>query len=258
MTRTGGVLQDSRPGAGMCALPACRDACRGSSPRSGRKSRGNAGRDLRRLARLALGVGWLVPLALVSGCAAAGTGGAAGTTGTAGTAGTLAARPAPVITTVYLVRHAEKAARPADDPPLTPAGEARARALVVALRDAGVQAIVTTQLLRTRETARPLAELLGVAPDVVAVGGSAREHAKAVAQAVREQAGKVVLVVGHSNTVSLIIEQLGGPRLPDICDNAYANLFVVHLVSGEPTRLTRADFGARLAQPSADCPGMSP
>jgi len=57
--------------------------------------------------------------------------------------------PAPVL----LVRHAEKAAEPADDPPLTAAGAERAQALATALQDAGVTAIITTQLRRTRETA---------------------------------------------------------------------------------------------------------
>ena len=191
-------------------------------------------------------------IAGLSGCTTTGTG------GTAAARATTTAPAPPQVTTVYLVRHAEKAALPANDPPLTPAGEARARALAAALRDAGVQAIITTQLLRTRETARPLAELLHVMPEVVAAGGPSREHAKAVAEAVRAHAGQTVLVVGHSNTVNQIIEQLGGPKLPDICDNAYANIFVVHLSSGGPTHLARADYGARLAQPSAECPGMSP
>src|SRR5438105_14696907 len=58
-------------------------------------------------------------------------------------------------TTVLIVRHAEKAAEPADDPPLTAAGDARARELWVAIKDAGVTAVITTQLLRTRATAQP-------------------------------------------------------------------------------------------------------
>ena len=175
------------------------------------------------------------------------------------TGGAHAAAPVPKGTTmVYLVRHAEKSSQPANDPVLTPAGEARARALAEALADAGVQAVITTQLLRTRETARPLAERLSLATEVVAVGRSAREHAKAVADAVREHAGQVVLVVGHSNTVNLIIEQLGGPKLPDLCDAAYANLFMVQVAEGKPTRLVRAEYGARLAEPGAACPGMSP
>ena len=208
---------------------------------------------LRHLPMRAVLAGALVSsIAGLSGCATTGTG------GTAAAGATTAAPATPQVTTVYLVRHAEKAAQPANDPPLTSAGEERARALAAALRDAGVEAIITTQLLRTRETARPLAELLHVVPEVVRAGGPSREHAKAVAEAVRVHAGQTVLVVGHSNTVNQIIEQLGGPKLPDICDNAYANIFVLHVSSGGPTRLVRTDYGARLAQPSAECPGMSP
>jgi broad specificity phosphatase PhoE len=61
-------------------------------------------------------------------------------------------------TVVVVVRHAEKAATPANDPPLTEAGVARAKALAVVLADADVQAVISTPLVRTRETARPTAE----------------------------------------------------------------------------------------------------
>ena len=90
-----------------------------------------------------------------------------------------AARSTP--TTIILVRHAEKAAIPSDDPPLSPAGEARSLALLDALRDAGVQAVVTTQLQRTRLTAAPLARELGLTPEVVPVSGDAATHARQVA-----------------------------------------------------------------------------
>src|SRR3990172_10984027 len=60
-------------------------------------------------------------------------------------------------TTVVVVRHAEKAAVPGDDPPLSEAGHARARALRAALADASVTAVVVSPRIRTHETARPLA-----------------------------------------------------------------------------------------------------
>ena len=71
---------------------------------------------------------------------------------------------------LVLVRHADKAAQPADDPPLTAAGAKRAQDLAAALRNAGVTAIITTQLRRTRETAQPLATALGLVPEAVSVG----------------------------------------------------------------------------------------
>ena len=55
------------------------------------------------------------------------------------TAPTAAAAPAArthAATTIILVRHAEKAAIPSDDPPLSPVGEARSLALLDALREA--------------------------------------------------------------------------------------------------------------------------
>src|ERR1019366_3810543 len=92
-------------------------------------------------------------------------------------------------TVVILVRHAEKAAAPAADPPPTEAGVARARALATALAEANVRAVITTELIRTRETARPLADGLGLPLETLPTG-LLGVHAKAVADAVRAHAGQ--------------------------------------------------------------------
>jgi len=158
--------------------------------------------------------------------------------------------PAPL---VLLVRHAEKASDPADDPPLTAAGEERAQALAAALRDAGVTAVITTQLRRTHDTAQPLAAARGITPEVVPVGWEdIADNARAVAAAVRRQAGEAVLVVGHANNIPAVIAALGGPHLPDICASVYANLFVLIPGAGE-ARLVRSRFGATDPDPGPDC-----
>jgi broad specificity phosphatase PhoE len=158
-------------------------------------------------------------------------------------------------TVVIVVRHAEKAAAPADDPPLTEAGVARAKALAVALANADVQAVITTQLLRTRETARPLAEARGLSMETVRTGPTVAAHAKAVADAARNHTGKTILVVGHSNTVVAIIAALGGPKLPDLCDSQYSTLFTV-VLDGTGARLIQSTFGAPSPDVPTGCPAM--
>ena len=133
-------------------------------------------------------------------------------------------------TVALLVRHAEKAALPADDPPLTQDGRRRAEALAGIVKDAHPTAIITTQLRRTVETGQPSAAAMGITPEVVPVSSATtQQNAADVATAVRKHAGKTVLVVGHGNTVPEIIAALGGPHLPDICEPVYDKLFVLVL-----------------------------
>jgi len=161
--------------------------------------------------------------------------------------------PAAAASLVLLVRHAERAAEPANDPPLTSAGVARAQALAAALRNAGVTAVITSQLRRTRETAQPLATALGLMPQVVPISRTTvPAHVEAVTAAIRRDEGRVILVVGHNNSVPAIIAALGGPRLPDICESTYGDLFVLQLVAGE-ARLVRAHYGAAEPGPAPDC-----
>jgi phosphohistidine phosphatase SixA len=169
---------------------------------------------------------------------------------------------------LVLVRHADKAAEPKDDPPLTAAGAKRAQDLAAALRNAGVTAIITTQLRRTRETAQPLATALGLVPEVVNVGERAlvsnpaadgrlppevvrerAEYIKVLEPAVRRLSG-VVLVVGHDWSVPGLIASLGGPQLPNICVSVYDNLFVLTSTKGT-TNLIQTRYGA--PTPDTDC-----
>lgn len=163
----------------------------------------------------------------------------------AGCASASSPSPAPVAaaaeTVVVLVRHAEKAEVEGADPPLSPAGEARARALAEYLADAGVDAVFATQFERTRATAQPLAERLGLA---VTVRDAGRGYPEALAREIRERhRGQTVVVVGHSNTTPAVVRALGGVA-PDIPESDYDNLFILHLAPDGTARTVRATYGA--------------
>jgi len=153
-------------------------------------------------------------------------------------------------TTVVLVRHAEKGSAPANDPLLSEAGQARAGALAEALADAGVQAVIVTPLQRTRLTAARVLEQRGLTPQAVAISAT---HVADVARAVREHKGQVVLVVGHSNTIPAIVGALGGPKLPDLCDAQYAQLFTLVIPDQGTPSLVRSQYGTPDAPTAGDC-----
>jgi phosphohistidine phosphatase SixA len=128
-------------------------------------------------------------------------------------------------TVVYLVRHAEKASGGKDgdkDPGLTEAGRARALALARTLGDAGIGAIHSTDFKRTRQTAAPLAERLGIA-----VRTYDWDELQALSAAMRAAGGRH-LVVGHSDTTPELVGLLGGEPGPAIDEpSEYDRLYIV-------------------------------
>ncbi|HEX8440593.1 phosphoglycerate mutase family protein [Archangium sp.] len=157
------------------------------------------------------------------------------------------ASPAPSASTVVLlVRHAEKATEGGDDPALTPAGRQRAEVLVQVAQHAGVSAISATRLRRTRETAQPLADRLGVPITVreVIPGGGRAQAAQQARDLLTQHRGQVVLVVGHSNTLPLVAEALAGVPIPPIPDSEYDRLMVVVVPPSGPARLIQSRYGA--------------
>src|SRR3990170_2223791 len=102
----------------------------------------------------------------------------------------LAAAP-PAVTTVILVRHAEKVSLD-DDSPLSVTGVERAKELARVLSGVKVDAIYTTQYKRTKDTALPTAEALGVTPVVRNTG---KTYAIDLAKHIRDtHRGQTVLV----------------------------------------------------------------
>ena len=116
---------------------------------------------------------------------------------------------------LYLVRHAEAAdGEPDELRPLTPEGRDTARALGKRLADGGVRpdAVLTSPLLRARETAQELARPAGLEPEP-----DERLDPGATAEAVRaaaEERGETVVVVGHQPDCSKIAAELTGGLEP--------------------------------------------
>jgi len=113
---------------------------------------------------------------------------------------------------------------------LSAAGKARAQALAAMLKDAGVTAIYTTEFIRTKDTAAPLAQALKVTAEVI----PARDQATLIAK-IKAHTSGAVLVVGHSNTVPAIIKALGGMDVT-LADSEYDSLFFV-APDGTTTRI---------------------
>ena len=163
-------------------------------------------------------------------------------------AGWLAAgcTPPATDTTIYLVRHAEKADFPQDDPPLTEAGRARAQELAIVLRQAGIELILTTDYQRTRQTVEPLALLLGLEPEIYQIDPEYREESLEwlAKQIVSQQAGKTIVISGHSNTTPKLAERLGAGTLPEFSETEYDNLLMVTVPAQGQVRFVRAKYGA--------------
>jgi len=147
-------------------------------------------------------------------------------------------------TTVIFVRHAEKMTTPEDDPALSPAGERRIAELTRQLVDAdvvaGVDAVYSTPFRRTEETARPVAEALGLT--VHSYDPTNTEEI--MERIVKEHKGKIILVVGHSNTVPALIGNMGASKkVPDIAENEYDNIYIVSIPWFGKTKTIRLRYG---------------
>jgi phosphohistidine phosphatase SixA len=110
---------------------------------------------------------------------------------------------------LFLVRHAEASPGEPDElRPLTEAGRAVARALGERLRDERPEAVLSSPLLRARETAEAIARAAGVAPEAderLAPGADAE-----TVRAVVAGRGDPVVVVGHQPDCSEIVFALTG------------------------------------------------
>jgi phosphohistidine phosphatase SixA len=153
-------------------------------------------------------------------------------------------------TTIYLVRHAEKAAgidpetmQTIKDPPLTFEGQERALALKQLLSGKNIKHIYSTNTLRTISTAKPLKELFLNVP--LQLYSPKPDSAEFFIQQLKSITKGNTLVVGHSNTVDDIANSLCGSTVVpgDLKDNEYDNIFIIKKKGGKYT-FKREKYGA--------------
>jgi 2,3-bisphosphoglycerate-dependent phosphoglycerate mutase len=144
------------------------------------------------------------------------------------------------VTTLILIRHAEKNIEPNNpDPDLSPAGQARAQELVRMFGDSGINAIYATQFKRTQETVKPLADKLGLPVNQV----NSKNTADLVAQIRAQHSGQTIFIAGHNNTVPEIVAALGGPTFPVIPENEFDNLYIVTVYRTGKAKMVKLRYG---------------
>ena len=147
-------------------------------------------------------------------------------------------------TTIIFVRHAEKDLSVANDPPLSEAGRRRVAELTRQLVDAdvvaGIDAIYVTPLTRSQETAKPLADMLDLPLNIY----DPADTEDVLERILKDHKGKIVLVVAHSNTVPVLIANLGASKkVPEIHEDEYDNIYIISIPWFGKTKTIRLRFG---------------
>ncbi|MEL6546731.1 MAG: phosphoglycerate mutase family protein [Myxococcota bacterium] len=146
--------------------------------------------------------------------------------------------PAAAPLTVFLVRHAEKLDSSSASP-LTAEGKRRARALAHMLRDAQIDRIHSSDTVRTRETARPLADRLKQKVELYDA-----KNLKAFARVLLETEGRQ-LVVGHSNTTPALVRLLGGKPGGAFGEREYDRIYELTIYPDGTVRTVVLRYGAQ-------------
>ena len=138
----------------------------------------------------------------------------------------------------FLVRHAEKVDE-SEDPLLSEVGLQRAQTLASLLRDAQIERIYSSDFVRTRDTAAPLMEALGIKMSLYDP-----DNLPDLAKELRSVPGRY-LIVGHSDTTPELARLLGADPGSDIARNEYDRLYVLVHRPGLGTTTILLRFEAR-------------
>jgi len=147
-------------------------------------------------------------------------------------------------TTIIFFRHAEQTSHDEADPPLSEAGQRRVaeltRQLVYADVVAGIDAIYSTPYLRSLETARPLADQL----DLPINSYAADDTEEILDTILKNHKGKIILVIGHGNTLPVLIANLGASKkVPAIDQNEFDNIYIISIPWFGKTKTIRLRIG---------------
>ncbi|MBY5951220.1 histidine phosphatase family protein [Algoriphagus marincola] len=127
--------------------------------------------------------------------------------------------------TIYIVRHAEKQLVDNPDPELAQVGYLRAKKLAQILQNQEIKHVFSTDYKRTRLTAQPTADQVGIS--IQSYDPSNHDE---LVEKLKSLDGNI-LVVGHSNTVSRLANYFvgEGEKYEDLQDLEYDFIYEVSL-----------------------------
>jgi phosphohistidine phosphatase SixA len=140
-------------------------------------------------------------------------------------------------TTIFLVRHAERANDGTNNPSISKDGEKRAQKLAEVLSKSGVTAIYSTNYQRTIKSVEPLAKVNNL--EVKLYVPMDEEELKKI---VEDNRGGVIVICGHSNTTPWSANFLAGTKLEQFNDSDYGNILIVTLWDFGKASLTRVNY----------------
>ncbi len=138
-------------------------------------------------------------------------------------------------TIVLVVRHAEKESG-RGDVALSDSGQTRAKELARICSVFDVQAVYCTDTQRARQTGSWSAPK----NSIQTYAAPTKEW---LTEVLRDNRGKSVLIVGHSNTVPAIVESLGGANVT-VAETDYEKLFVLR-IERESTTTIELRYGVK-------------
>jgi broad specificity phosphatase PhoE len=162
-------------------------------------------------------------------------------------------------TVILVVRHAERndlencspatvKGRPNPTLALTAGVSTRAQALAHVGGEDSIAAIYASEFCRTQQTVQPLANQLGLTVNVVDqfdADGTTVNVDGLIEQIWANNTGQVVLVVGHNNTVPVIVKELSGISIAAIDETDFDNLYMVVVPRWwGRTKVVRLKYGA--------------
>lgn len=140
-------------------------------------------------------------------------------------------------TTIFLVRHAERAEDGTSNPSISKEGEKRAQKLASVLAKSGVTAIYSTNYKRTISSVELLAKANNL--EIKLYVPMEDEEMKKI---VEDNRGGVIVICGHSNTTPWSANFLAGTKLEQFNDSDYGNILIVTLWDFGKASLTRVIY----------------
>lgn len=141
-------------------------------------------------------------------------------------------------TSFYVVRHGEKSTTPPKDPVLSDAGLNRAQKLKNELKDKDIKKIYSSNTQRTKMTAQPLADAIGVQIETY----NPLDQLPFIEKIKTSKDN--TLVVAHSNTIKQVLNGLAGKEVlaKDLDESEYDNLYVIKRSKSGKTKVKAGKY----------------